>query len=285
MYAFIAENAAFFDIVVMCRVLGVGRSGYYAWRGRPESVRSREDRRLVTNIKVIHGTSKRAYGSRRIHGELRNRGFQCGHNRVARLMREHGIRAKQARKFRPTTNSNHSLPVAPNLLDRDFTASTPNQKWVADITYVPTQEGWLYLGAVVDLKSRLVVGHSMQERMTSSLVIDALQMALRRRRPPPGLLLHSDRGSQYASGAYQDLLIRHHVVCSMSRRGNCYDNAPMESFFATLKKELVHHQTYTSRAEARREILDYIESFYNSRRLHSSLGYLSPAAYELTMSA
>lgn len=285
MYAFIAENAAFFDILVMCRVLGVARSGYYAWRGRPESARSREDRRLVTNIKVIHRTNKRAYGSRRIHRELRKQGFRCGHNRVARLMREHRIRAKQARKFRPTTNSNHSLPVAPNLLARDFTATTPNQKWVADITYVPTREGWLYLGAVVDLKSRFVVGHSMQERMTSSLVIDALQMALRRRRPRPGLVLHSDRGSQYASSPYQDLLIRHDVVCSMSRRGDCYDNAPMESFFATLKKELVHHQTYTSRAEARREILDYIESFYNSRRLHSSLGYLSPAEYELTMSA
>ena len=285
MYTFIEENAALFDIVVMCRVLGVARSGYYAWRGRPEGVRSREDRRLATNIKMIHRTSRRAYGSRRIHGELLKRGFRCGHNRVARLMREHGIRAKQARKFRPTTNSNHSLPVAPNVLARDFEAEAPNQKWVADITYVPTHEGWLYLGAIVDLKSRFVVGHSMQERMTSRLVTGALEIALHRRRPGPGLVLHSDRGSQYASGVYQGILLQHKIVCSMSRRGDCYDNAPMESFFATLKKELVHHQTYRSREEAKRDITDYIEAFYNSRRLHSSLGYLSPAEYEHTMGA
>ena len=200
-------------------------------------------------------------------------------------MRQEGIRPKQVRRFKATTNSNHTHPVAPNVLCRQFTASNVNQKWVADITYVPTHEGWLYLGAVLDLASRRVVGHSTHERMTTGLVTRALTMALKRRRPETGLVLHSDRGSQYASRDYQRMLERHGIRCSMSRRGDCYDNALMESFFATLKKELLHHEHYRTRGEARRAIFEYIECFYNNERLHSALGYVSPAEHELSLSA
>lgn len=269
----------------MCRVLGVSRSGFYAWRRRGRSARAEENRLLLARIRALHAKSRRTYGSPRLHRELRRQGFCCGRHRVARLMRQEGIRAKQVRRFRPTTNSNHTLPVAPNVLAREFTSTQINCKWVADITYVPTHEGWLYLGAVLDLASRRIVGHAMQERMTGSLVTRALSMALLRRRPESGLLVHSDRGSQYAGGEYQRLLARHGLRCSMSRRGDCYDNAPMESFFATLKKELIHHNQYRTRAQARRAIFEYIECFYNNERLHSLLGYLSPAEYERSLSA
>lgn len=269
----------------MCRVLGVSRSGFYAWQRRGQSARAEENRHLLACIKVIHKKRRRTYGSPRMHQELRREGFRCGRHRVARLMRQEGIRAKQFRRFRPTTNSNHTLPVAPNVLDRQFTTAAVNRKWVADITYVPTLEGWLYLGAVLDLASRRVVGHAMQERMTSSLVTRALSIALVRRRPDKGLLVHSDRGRQYASYEYQRLLARHGIRCSMSRRGDCYDNAAMESFFSTLKKELLHHDQYRTRKQAKRAIFEYIECFYNNERLHSALGYVSPADYERSLSA
>jgi transposase InsO family protein len=234
-------------------------------------------------IRVVHAESRQNYGSPRIFRELQARGQSCNVKTVARIMRENDIVAKRRRKFRSTTDSNHNLPVAENLLDRQFTVAAPNVAWVSDITYIPTREGWLYLGTVQDLYSRRIVGWSLQERMTRQLVIDALQMAVDRRRPSAGLLHHSDRGSQYASDDYQAMLARHGMTCSMSRRGNCWDNAVMESFYSTLKTELIYHCDFQSRDDARRAIVEYIEMFYNAIRRHSSLGYLSPAAYELAI--
>src|SRR6185437_7518990 len=231
---------------------------------------------LAIEIETIHQEVKQRYGSPRIHAELRARGLGCCVNTVAKLMRQHGIAAKTKRKFRCTTDSNHDRPVAENILDRQFEPTAANQAWLADITYIPTREGWLYLAAVEDLYSRQIVGWSMSERMSSRLVVDALEMAVSRRLPGEGLLAHSDRGSQYASDHYQRLLEQHGITCSMSRRGNCWDNAPMESFFASLKKELVHHEDYQTRAEARASVFEYIEVFYNRVRRHSALGYLSP---------
>lgn len=264
----------------MCRVLAVSTSGYYDWRGRAESRRQKEDRRLVVEIKAIHKESRQTYGSPRIHDELKDRGRRCGRKRVACLMRLHGIRAKQTRRFKATTDSKHTLPVAENVLSRQFTPSAPDVAWAADITYIPTRQGWLYLAVVIDLFSRRVVGWSMHKRLKRRLVLDALKMALRGRSPAPGLIHHSDRGSQYASADYQALLEAQQMVCSMSRRGNCWDNAPVESFFSTLKRELVHHRRYQTRAEARAEIFEYIEVWYNRRRRHSSLGSKSPVEYE-----
>lgn len=264
----------------MCRVLEVSTSGYYDWRKRPESRRQKEDRRLVVEIKAIHSESRQTYGSPRIHDELKDRGIRCGRKRVARLMRLHDISAKQKRRFKATTDSKHTLPVAENVLNRQFTPSAPNVAWSADITYIPTRQGWLYLAVVMDLFSRRIVGWSMHKRLHRSLVLDALKMALRGRSPRPGLIHHSDRGSQYASGDYQALLDAQQMVCSMSRRGNCWDNAPVESFFSTLKRELVHRRRYRTRAEARAELFEYIEVWYNRRRRHSSLGYQSPVKYE-----
>lgn len=264
----------------MCRVLEVSTSGYYDWRGRAESQRKKQDRRLVVEIKAIHRQSRQTYGSPRIHDQLKDRGIRCGKKRVARLMQLHGLRAKQTRRFKATTDSKHTLPVAENVLSRQFTPSAPDVVWAADITYIPTRQGWLYLAVVLDLFSRRVVGWSMHKRLDRSLVLDALQMALRERSPGPGLIHHSDRGSQYASGDYQALLEAQQMICSMSRRGNCWDNAPVESFFSTLKRELVHHRRYQTRAEARAELFEYIEVWYNRRRRHSSLGYQSPAEYE-----
>lgn len=259
----------------------VSTSGYYAWRNRPASRRECENRKLIVEIKAVHSESDRTYGSPRIYRALKKQGTRCSENRVARLMRMGGIRAKQARRFKATTDSRHSLPMAENTLDRQFEPAAPNEVWAADITYVWTREGWLYLAVVMDLFSRRIVGFSTQKTMERQLVIDALKVALGRRRPGAGLLHHSDRGSQYASGAFQALLSGAGIVCSMSRKGNCWDNAPLESFFATLKNELVYHQRYDTRAEARSDIFRYIESWYNSKRLHSSLDYLSPAEYEL----
>jgi transposase InsO family protein len=235
---------------------------------------------LLVEIRAVHAEAKGRYGSPRIHAELEDRGVECCVNTVAKLMADHDIRAKTARKFRNTTDSNHDRSVAGNVLDRQFDASGPNEKWVADITYIPTREGWLYLAAVEDLYSRMVVGWSMAERMESRLVVDALEMAVQRRLPAEGLLAHSDRGSQYASEHYQRLLGRHGIECSMSGVGQCWDNAPMESFFATLKKELVHQEDYQTRGQARASIFEYLETFYNPKRRHSSLGYRSPAAFE-----
>ena len=265
-----------FPVSVMCRVFNVSRSGYYTWRLRPERKRKTEDKRLSKLIKEIHEESNREYGSPKIHQELRRCGTRCGRKRVARLMRTDGLKAKTIRKFKATTNSDHSLPVAPNLLNRDFSPADPNRVWVADITYIWTNEGWLYLAIVIDLFSRAVVGWSMSERMTRTLVMDAFTLAVKRRHPPPGLIHHSDRGSQYASGDFQSLLAQYGAICSMSRKGNCWDNAPAESFFALLKRALIFHHHYQTRAQARQSIFDYIERFYNRKRIHSSLGYRTP---------
>jgi transposase InsO family protein len=258
----------------------VSPGGYYAWCRRPAGPRARRREALAVEIKAIHREAKARYGSPRVHAELHARGTACCVNTVARLMHAHGVAAKTRRKFRCTTDSGHGLPVADNVLGRQFDPAGANEAWVADITYIPTREGWLYLAAVEDLYSRQVVGWSMGEQVSSRLVVDALQMAVRRRLPGAGLVAHSDRGSQYASDHYQRLLAGHGITCSMSRRGNCWDNAPMESFFATLKKELVHDQDYQTRAEARASVFEYIEAFYNRVRRHSALGYVSPAAYE-----
>jgi putative transposase len=260
----------------MCRIFNVSRSGYYAWLRRPRSHRKTEDDALSQLIKEIHEESNREYGSPKIHQELRRRGKRCGRKRVARLMRKDGLKAKTIRKFKATTNSDHSLPVAANLLNRDFSPAEPNKAWVADITYIWTNEGWLYLAIVIDLFSRAVVGWSMSERMTRTLVMDAFTLAVKRRNPQPGLIHHSDRGSQYASGDFQSLLTKYGAVCSMSRKGNCWDNAPAESFFSLLKRALVFHNKYQTRAQARQSVFDYIERFYNRKRIHSSLGYRTP---------
>jgi transposase InsO family protein len=239
------------------------------------------NQRLCQQIKALHQKSRQTYGSPRIQAELAENGIKCGHNRVARLMRQEQVWAKQKAKFRvTTTDSVHSYPIAPNLLAQDFTASRPNQKWLSDITYVPTDQGWLYLAAVLDLYSRRIVGWAMADRLDRQLVITALQMAITRRQPAPGLLHHSDRGSQYASHDYQAVLTNHQIKCSMSRAGNCYDNAPMESFFGTLKTELVHHCHYQTKAQAKTSLFDYIELFYNRFRRHSALQYHCPVNFE-----
>jgi putative transposase len=274
------DHQAQFPVAVMCSVFQVSRSGYYAWNKRPESSRSKENRELSQEIATIHRESDGIYGSPKIHGELQRRGKRHGKNRIVRLMRKDGLYSKTKRKFRVTTDSNHSQPVAPNLLNREFTPASANQAWVCDITYIWTAEGWLYLAIVMDLFSRTIVGWSMAERMTRQLTMEALTLAAKRRNPPRGLLHHSDRGSQYASDDYQALLTKHGMVCSMSRTGNCWDNAPAESFFGILKRELIFHKRYLSRSQARQSIFDYIERFYNRRRIHSSLGYLTPNEFE-----
>jgi transposase InsO family protein len=258
----------------------VPRSTFYASHDRPESRRERRNRFLLMHIKDEFEQSRHTYGSRRIHAELRGRGIRCSINRIARLMKQHGIVAVQHRKYRPTTDSKHDFPVAPNLLGREFQAAAPNRVWVADITYIPTDEGWLYLATEMDLFSHQLVGWSLSSRICRHLVLDALEMAAGRRRPEPGLIHHSDRGVQYACGDFQKLLKRHGMVPSMSRKGDPYDNAVAESFFKTLKVELVYRRRFRTRLEAKAAVVEYIELFYNSRRRHSSLGYLSPNDYE-----
>jgi putative transposase len=280
-YRFIEDHREHWPVCLLCETLEVSPAGYYAWRERPTSAQEQRRETLVVEIRAIHAEVKARYGSPRIHAELAARGQTCCVNTVAKVMRDQGIAAKTARKFRcTTTDSNHDLPVAENVLDRQFDPSGANETWVADLTYIPTREGWLYLAAVEDLYSRRVVGWSMAEHLESRLVVDALALAVQRRLPGEGLLAHSDRGSQYASEHYQLLLEKHGITCSMSRRGDCWDNAPMESFFASLKKELVHDADFATRAEARAALVEYIEVFYNNQRRHSSLGYVSPAEYE-----
>jgi transposase InsO family protein len=259
----------------------VSRSGYYARVSRKPPAAAVRREELADEVREIHAEVKARYGSPRMHAELVGRGHECCENTVARVMREAGIAAKTKRKYRQTTDSNHPHPVAENVLDRAFDPDQPNVSWVADVTYIPTREGWVYLAVVVDLFSRMVVGWSMAATMTSRLVVDALDMAVVRR--PEGsseLVAHSDRGSQYASEHYRRRLEEERITCSMSRRGNCWDNAPAESFFASLKKELVHDEDYATRAEARSSIFEYIEAFYNRVRRHSSLGYVAPAEFE-----
>jgi transposase InsO family protein len=264
----------------MCRVLQASPSGYYAWRARSPSARFQRRVVLGAAIREVHGASRHTYGSPRVTAALHRDGVACCVNTVARIMREDGLRAKTKRKFKVTTDSSHGLPVAANLLNRDFSRSRPNEVWVSDITFIPTDEGWLYLATELDLYSRRIVGWAMSERMTSDLVIQALAMAIQQRRPAAGLIHHSDRGSQYASRAFQEVLAAHHLVCSMSRRGEVYDNAVMESFYGTLKRELVNEARYATRPQARQAIFEYIETFYNRQRLHSTLGYLSPVDFE-----
>ena len=279
-YDFVERHREIWPVRLMCRVLAVSPGGYYDRRGRPKSDRARKCEALVVAIKAVHSEAKARYGSPRVHAELVARGESCCVNTVARLMREHGIAAKTRRKYRCTTDSNHDRPAAENVVDRQFRPETADRTWTADITYIATGEGWLYLAAVEDLYSKRIVGWSMGERIDSRLVVDALEMAVARRLPGEGLVAHSDRGSQYASAHYQGALARHGITCSMSRRANCWDNAPMESFFASLKKESVHGEVFGTRAEARTELFEYIGVFYNRLRRHSSLGYLSPAEYE-----
>jgi transposase InsO family protein len=280
-FRFIRDHREDFPVRLMCRVLDVSSSGFYDWLERPESPRAVENRALVAKIQAIHGDSRRTYGSPRVHASLQDAGYRIGRHRVARLMRDNAIRARTKRKFRVTTDSRHDHPVAPNRLDRQFEVAAPNTVWVADISYIPTREGWLYLAVVLDLFSRQVVGWAMDQQMPQELTLAALDMAIQRRRPLPGCMHHSDRGSQYAAGDYQKQLAKYGMVCSMSRKGNCWDNAPMESFFHSLKTEQVHHCDYQTRDEARRDIFEYIEVFYNRQRRHSTLGYLSPAQFEL----
>jgi putative transposase len=274
-FRFIEDHRDVFLVRVMCAVLEVSASGYYAWRERPESRRAAADRELLTEVRRVHANSRRRYGSPRVHAALRSEGKRVGRNRIARLMHRNGIQARQKRRFRKTTDSNHSFPLAPNLLARQFTAAAPNKIWLADITYVPTLEGWLYVAIVLDMFSRKVVGWAMSNTMPQELTMAALRMAITNRRPGPGLLHHSDRGSQYAAHDYRRLLDEHGMLCSMSRKGDCWDNAPMESFFGSLKTEL-DDGPYDTRQAARTALFRFIEGFYNRQRLHSAIGYVTP---------
>ncbi len=279
-YACIEDQRRYFPVRMMCRLLAVTVSGFYAWRRRGPSRRAQEDERLKQRIGVIHAESDGVYGSPKVRDELLDSGTQVGKHRVARLMRELGLEGCPKKRYKVTTDSRHGFAVAPDHLDRDFTATAPNQRWVADISQVRTGEGWLYLAVVLDLFSRAIVGWSMSHRITRELVLKALRMALWRRNPGGELLHHSDRGSQYASGDFQALLEEHGIVCSMGSTGDCYDNAAMESFFGLLKRERVNRRRYRTRQEARTDLFDYIERFYNRRRRHGSAGRMSPFNYE-----
>ena len=280
-FACISTEKAWAPVSVLCRVLEVTRSGYYAWVARGPSDHAADDQKLAPEIAAIHKASGETYGSPRVHAELLANGFDVSRKRVARLMRELGIKSRRKRRFKATTDSGHKLPVADNVLDRKFEVDAPDVAWVTDITYVWTDEGWLYLAAILDLFSRRVVGHAMSERIDRALVLQALRDAVGRRLPDDGLLHHSDRGSQYASNDYQDALRDQGVVCSMSRKGNCWDNAVAESFFATLKTECIYGRRFATRAEAREAIFHFIEVFYNGKRRHSTLGYVSPMEFEM----
>ena len=279
-FAFIETEKAGFPVALMCQMLAVSRAGFYAWRRRPVAARTRQDQVLAVAVAAIYAEHHGRYGSPRVQMELRDRGQHSGRKRIARLMRAQGLRARPKRRYRTTTDSRHGLAVSPNLLARRFAVAQPNTAWVTDMTYLWTAQGWLYLAVIIDLFSRRVVGWSMSERIDRRLALDALRMALAQRRPRRGLIHHSDRGSQYASGDYQRLLATNGIVGSMSRRGDCWDNAVAESFFASLKLELVYQVQWRTRAEARTAIFEYLELFYNRRRRHSSLGYLSPVEFE-----
>src|SRR3978361_1820377 len=280
-FRFIEDRRADYPVTILCEVLGVSPAGYYAWRSRPESRRSAANRDLVEDIRRVHRDTSGRYGSPRIHAELAAQGRGVSRGRVERLMRHHGIRAIMARPQRVrTTDSRHDLPIAPNLLDRNFTATTPNRIWLADITYVETDQGWLYLATVMDLYSRKIVGWAMADHLRAELPLAALAMAIATQRPGAGLIHHSDRGVQYASAEYRKMMQAVGFRVSMSRKADCYDNAPMESFFHTLKTELVHHQQYATRDQAKRDLFAYIEGYYNRTRRHSPIGYTSPIQME-----
>ena len=275
------ERRKEYPLALMCELLNVSRSGYYAWLDRPVSKRQERCLKLMEQIRRSHEQSRGTYGAPRVTADVNEAGMAVCQNTVAKLMRQAGLKAKVKRRFLPrTTDANHPHPIAPNVLDQDFAAERIDRKWTCDITYVPSDEGWLYLAVVMDCFSRRIVGWSMRDHLRVELVSEALQMALQRRRPRGGLLHHSDRGCQYACGDYRKRLAAHGIECSMSRRGNCYDNAVTESFFGTLKTELVHHEHYATREQARRSLFQWIECWYNRRRRHSSLGYLSPEGFE-----
>jgi len=290
-FAWIHEHQGVWPTGLLCRTLKAARSGYYAWLGRPRSARARRREELVGQIRLVHEQSRRVYGSPRVHRELLGRGVRCSKNTVARLMRENDLYSRTKRRFRvTTTDSRHDHAIAPNTLDQSFRPPAPNRVWAADITYLPTREGWLYLAVVIDLFSRRVIGWATADHLRASLAIDALTMALDQRRPTDprtgggggggGLLHHSDRGVQYACDSYRAVLDAHGIAASMSRTGNCYDNAVVESFFKSLKTEWTHHHDYATRAAARQSVFEYLEVFYNRQRRHSSLGYVSPVAFE-----
>ena len=279
-YAFIKRHQENFTVTRMCHLMEVSQSAYYDWLQRPQSARSLEDGRLGEKVRESHRKSRGAYGARRIREDLMEDNETISRMRVGRLMKQHGLQSKTRRKFKATTNSNHGRPVAPNVLERKITVERPDQVYAGDITYIPTDEGWLYLAVFIDLYSRAIVGWAMSERMPAELVNDALLMATWKRKPGKGLVVHSDRGSQYASELYQKTLKEHGFICSMSRKGNCWDNAPSESFFHTLKTELTHHRRYQTREEAKQEIFEYIEVFYNRHRRHSTIGYQTPMGYD-----
>jgi putative transposase len=280
-FRFIEDHRDAYPVRLMCAVLEVSPAGYYAWRERPESARATANATLLAEIRQVHRDSGQRYGSPRVHAVLRTQGRGASRGRIERLMRRYGVRAIMAppRRVR-TTDSRHNLPIAPNLIARDFTAATPNRVWLADITYIPTAEGWLYLAAIMDLCSRKIVGWAMRDHMRVELVSSALTMAIRQQRPGAGLIHHSDRGVQYASHQYRAALAAADITASMSRKADCFDNAPMESFFHTIKVELVHQQRWTTRDEARRDLFAYVEGYYNRQRIHSALGYLTPEQAE-----
>jgi transposase InsO family protein len=279
-YQFIKEHQEEFSLRALCRVMGVCRGGFYAWRTRETSTRQLDNDRLTQQIKTAFEESDQTYGSPRIYAELKEAGVACSQKRIARLMRGHDLRAVRPKRFVVTTDSDHDMPIAQNLLARTFEAETPDTRWTADITYIWTSQGWLYLAIVLDLFSRRIVGWAMDHTIDRNLVMSALEMALLGRKPGEDLLCHSDRGSQYASEDYQKQLQKAGIVCSMSRRGNCWDNAPTESFFASLKKEMVYRTRFETRDQARAAIFSWIEVWYNRKRRHSTLGYLTPDAFE-----
>jgi putative transposase len=282
-YEFIEAHEQEFVVRRMCNVLGVSKAGYYAWHEREPSTHDKRDAALAQTIADIHRKSRKTYGSPRIHRALGKQGISCGRKRVARIMRKEEIKGRQRKRFRRTTNSKHEHPIAPNVLDRRFDPreiGRPNVVWAGDITYIWTMEGWLYLAVILDLFSRYVVGWSMRHTMEAELALDALQMALDRRRPQGGVLHHTDRGVQYACGDYRKLLTKNGMTCSMSKKGDCWDNAVSESFFATLKSELIETKAWQAREQVRAAVFEYIEVWYNRERLHSSLDYNSPSEYE-----
>lgn len=282
-YQFIDTEKEAYPISLLCNVMQVSRSGFYSWSCRDKSNREKDRERLVPKVKAIHREVKGSYGARRISEELTAAGEPCGRVKAATLMKLAQVTAKQKKRFKATTDSKHNLPVAPNLLNRNFTTSRPDSVYCSDITYIWTTEGWLYLVVIIDLFSRKVVGWSLNKRMTKKLVINALQMAIWRRRPSPGLIFHSDRGSQYCSKDFQLLLRKNQMKCSMSRKGDCWDNSVAESFFGSLKTERIFGSSYLTRKQAKQDVIDYIEMFYNSKRRHSYLGYLSPNDFEKEM--
>lgn len=282
-YAFVKQHAGLYPVRLMCRIFGLHRSAYYDWKARGAKIVSSDELQLRRRMKALFEQSRQSLGSRMLMQKLRSEGFVIGRYRVRTLMKSLGLTVKSKSRFKITTNSKHDFPIAPNVLNRAFQPDAPNRVWGTDITYLWTDEGWVYLAVVIDLYSRRVVGWAMDARMTKALVIRALMMAINLRKPPPGLIHHSDRGSQYASGAYQKLLNSRKMICSMSRKGNCWDNAPVERFFSSLKREWISDRRYRTRQAVISDVREYVGVYYNARRLHSTLGYCTPVDYEIKL--